>query len=138
VKVVLDTNVIIAALIARGLCHEVFQRAVRLRVVVTSAPLLDELEATLRRKFQVTPAVAAFLSAFRGQARLVEPVVPRSRVCRDPDDDVVLATAVAAGAAVIVTGDEDLLSLRSYEGVAVLSPRQFLERLDAGPLSDPG
>ena len=45
---------------------------------------------------------------------------------------VVLATAVAARANVIVTGDQDLLVLGSFEGVAIVSPRQFLERLDAG------
>ncbi|HEX9670444.1 MAG TPA: putative toxin-antitoxin system toxin component, PIN family [Thermoanaerobaculia bacterium] len=49
--------------------------------------------------------------------------------CRDPDDDWVLATAVAGEAEVIVTGDGDLLDLRSYRGIAILSPRAFLERL---------
>jgi predicted nucleic acid-binding protein len=52
-------------------------------------------------------------------------------MCRDSDDDLVLATAVAAGAELIVTGDDDLLVLKEYEGVAIVSPRQFLERLDA-------
>ena len=130
--VVLDTNVIIAALVAEGLCREVVHRAVRARILASSVPLLDELDATLKRKFKVTPATAAFLRAFRLQTRLVDPLPLPAPVCRDRDDDVVLATAVAAGADLIVTGDKGLLVLASYADVQILSPRQFLEKLDAG------
>ena len=129
--IVLDTNVLVAALVAEGLCREVVHRAVRRRMLASSTRLLDELDSTLKRKFTITPATAAFLKAFRHQCRLVEPLVLRKPVCRDADDDLVLATAVAAGAELIVTGDDDLLVLKEYEGVAIVSPRRFLERLDA-------
>lgn len=129
--VVLDTNVLVAALVAEGLCREVVHRVIRLRGVVTSRPLLDELEETLQRKFRVTPATAAFLTAFRELARVVEPTPLEKAVCRDPDDDVVLATAVTAGARLIVTGDDDLLVLGTYSGVAIVSPRHLLEILDS-------
>lgn len=49
-------------------------------------------------------------------------------VCRDPDDDVALATALAGGADAIVTGDGDLPSLKESRGIEILSPRQFIER----------
>jgi predicted nucleic acid-binding protein len=52
-------------------------------------------------------------------------------VCRDPDDDLVLVTAVGAGATMIVTGDDDLLVLRSYSGIEIMTPRRFVEQLDA-------
>ena len=128
--VVFDTNVIVAALLTSGLCHECFRRAVRRRFLVSSPALLNELESTLRRKFAVTPAAEAFLRAFHNQIRLVDPKPLPARVCRDEDDDVVLATALSAGADQIVTGDQDLLVLRAYEGVRLTSPRQFLEWLD--------
>jgi putative PIN family toxin of toxin-antitoxin system len=131
VTVVLDTNVVIAALVAEGLCREIVHRAVRLRVLASSDGLMDELDHTLRRKFTVTRATAAFLKAFRQQIRIVEPASLPKPVCRDRDDDLVLATAVASGADFIVTGDDDLLVLGSYEGVAIVSPRRFLERLDS-------
>jgi putative PIN family toxin of toxin-antitoxin system len=132
VTVVLDTNVLAAALVAEGLCREAVHRVIRMRAVATSRPLLDELDATLRRKFKVTPATAAFLKAFRQLVRVVEPVALDRQICRDPDDDIVLATAVAAGATVIVTGDDDLLVLGTYADIAIVSPRRLLEMLDSG------
>jgi uncharacterized protein len=129
VTIVLDTNVIVAALVAKGLCHEVVARALGACTVVTSMPLLDELEQTLRARFTLGPAANAFLKQLRGRVRLVEPMALPSPVSRDADDDVVLATAVAAGATVIVTGDQDLLVIGRYGGVDIVSPRQFLTRL---------
>lgn len=130
--VVLDTNVLVAALVAEGLCREVVHRVIRMRGVATSRPLLDELDTTLRRKFTVTPATAAFLKAFRQLVRIVDPAPLGRPICRDPDDDIVLATAVAAGANLIVTGDDDLLVLGTYAGITIVSPRRLLELLDSG------
>jgi putative PIN family toxin of toxin-antitoxin system len=130
VTIVLDTNVLVAALVANGLCRELVHRTIRLRVLATSEPLLQELETTLRDKFDVTPAVAAFLDQFRASIQVVEPSPLPAPVCRDPTDDVVLATAVAAAADAIVTGDQDLLVLGSYQDIRIIPPRSFLERLD--------
>ena len=91
---------------------------------------MDELDATLKRKFRVTPAAAAFLDAFAKQVVLVEPEPLAKPGCRDPDDDLVLATAVGARATTIVTGDDELLVLTSYSGIAICTPRFFLEQLD--------
>ena len=127
--VVLDTNVIVAALVAKGLCHEVVVRALGSSSVVTSPALLDELEHTLRAKFTLGPAATAFLEQLRLRVRLVVPVPLSAPVSRDTDDDVVLATAVAANATVIVTGDLDLLVLRRFHRIEIVSPRDFLSRL---------
>lgn len=130
--IVFDTNVLVAALVAKGLCHEVVVRGLGSCTVATSEPLLDELEQTLRAKFKVGPAGTAFLRQLRRQVRIVEPAPLAGPVSRDADDDVVLATAVAAEAGVIVTGDQDLLVLGQYGGIDILSPREFLSRLSAG------
>lgn len=128
--VVLDTNVVVAALVANGLCHELLQRTIRLRVLASSGPLLVELDETLHRKFTVTPPVRAFLTAYRQSLTLVEPTALVTPVCRDAHDDVVLATAVAAAATVLVTGDQDLLVLKAYQGIPIIAPRAFVEFLD--------
>lgn len=127
--IVFDTNVLIAALVAKGLCHEVVVRGLGSCTVASSPPLLDELEQTLRARFTVGAAGTAFLVQLRRRVRIVEPAALEGPVCRDVDDDVVLATAVAAGAAMIVTGDQDLLVIGQYAGVDILSPRDFLSRL---------
>jgi putative PIN family toxin of toxin-antitoxin system len=129
VTVVLDTNVIVAALVAKGLCHEVVVRALGASTVVTSPALLDELERTLRAKFTLGPAATAFLEQLRLRVHLVVPTPLSTPVSRDSDDDVMLATAVAANATVIVTGDLDLLVLRSYRSIEIVTPRDFLSRL---------
>lgn len=127
--VVLDTNVIVAALVAKGLCHEVVVRALGACTVATSTTLLEELDRTLRAKFTLGPAAKECLAQLRIRVRLVEPVQLPSPVSRDADDDVVLATAVAAAAAAIVTGDQDLLVIGRYGGIDIVSPREFLVRL---------
>jgi uncharacterized protein len=131
VIVVLDTNVLIAALIAKGLCHEVVVRSLGSCTVATSQPLLEELELTLRARFTLGPAGKAFLAQLRLGVGIVEPTPLSAPVSRDADDDVVLATAVAARAAVIVTGDQDLLVIGRFNGIDIISPREFLSRLSS-------
>jgi putative PIN family toxin of toxin-antitoxin system len=131
VIVVLDTNVIVAAMVAKGLCHEVVVRGLGSCTVVTSRLLLDELEHTLHAKFTLGPAGMAFLEQLRLRVRIVEPPPLSTPVSRDPDDDVVLATAVAAGASLIVTGDQDLLVIARHNGIDIVSPRDFLRRLSS-------
>jgi len=127
VIVVLDTNVLVAALVASGLCHEVVHRCLRGHTVVSSNALLDELEHTIRDRFSLTPQARLFLRKLRTRIRLVDAPPLSARVCRDPDDDVVLATAVAGRADAVVTGDQDLLVLKVYERIRILTPREFIE-----------
>jgi putative PIN family toxin of toxin-antitoxin system len=127
----LDTNVFVAAMVAKGLCHEVVVRGLGSCTVATSQPLLDELEQTLREKFTLGPAGVAFLDQLRLRVQMVEPTPLASPVSRDADDDQVLAAAVAAGAALIVTGDQDLIVIGRYDGIDIVSPREFLSRLSS-------
>ena len=129
--VVLGTNVMVAAMVAKGLCHEVVVRGLGSCTVVTSQPLLDELEHTLRAKFTLGPASIAFLEQLRLRVRIVEPAPLSTPVSRDADDDMVLATAIGANAALIVTGDQDLLVIGTYHGIDIVAPRDFLKRLSS-------
>jgi putative PIN family toxin of toxin-antitoxin system len=129
VIVVLDTNVIVAAMVAKGLCHEVVVRGLGSCTVVPSQSLLDELEQTFSAKFTLGPAGMAFLEQLRRGVRIVEPRPLSAPVSRDADDDVVLATAVATGASLIVTGEQDLLVIGRHNGIDIVSPRDFLRRL---------
>jgi uncharacterized protein len=132
VKVVCDTNVLIAGMVADGLCRDLVKRRLARVELITSRALLEELVRTLRRKFGTDPSEVPLLKAYRERATLVRPKALPKPVCRDRDDDKVLATAVAGKADIILTGDDDLLVLGEYEGIRILSPRQFVEMLDGG------
>ena len=129
-RVVCDTNVLVAALVAEGLCRDLVKRRLPAHDLFTSKAMLDELTETLRRKFGVAPRDIPFLKAYRERAELVAPAKLEQPVCRDPDDDVVLATAVAAKAHCILSGVEDLLVLKSFAGIMILSPRAFVDATD--------
>ena len=130
VRVVLDTNVFIAAVVADGLCRDLVRVRLLPHTLIISEPLLQELRTVLRAKFAVDPVELPLLAQLNEESEIVTPAELRGGVCRDEDDDVVLATALAGKADVIVTGDEDLLVLKKFRGIEILSPRQFLELLD--------
>jgi len=132
VRVVFDTNVLYSAFAAKGFCEEVLDEAAGDCVTIWSNPLKQELELLLARRHKIGPATKAALAAYADLCEFVEPLPLPARVCRDKDDDIVLATAVAGKANVIVTGDDDLLALKKFRDIRILSPRQFLEFLDRG------
>jgi len=138
VRAVVDTNVLIAGLLWRGSPHTLLAH-VRSGLVslVTSPSLLAELGEVLGRpKFDAiltrTETLRERVLVEIGQlAEVFEPPALVQPVCRDPDDDRVLALALAARADVIVSGDADLLELRQFEGIPILDPAQALRRLGA-------
>jgi putative PIN family toxin of toxin-antitoxin system len=130
VKIVCDTNVLIAGLVADGLCRDIVKRRLPALELFSSKPLVDELADKLKEKFGIEPEKLPLLIAYQEKISMVEPQRLSKRICRDPDDDLVLATAVAAEADVILTGDDDLLVLKTFQEIRILSPRQFVEMLD--------
>ena len=100
--------------------------------MVSSKKLLEELRRILVKKMKVDEALSGeIIAELVSEFELVEPESLSKPVCRDADDDIVLATALAARAEVIVTGDADLLVLKKFQGIKIISPRQFVELLDA-------
>lgn len=129
----LDTNVLVSAVLFGGLPQDLVERAFRGEFeLVTSEALLDELEAVLRDRFD-RPAVLA--RALRDEVASIAdvrrpPQLPR--VTRDPADDMVLAAALDGRADRIVTGDKDLLVLGTHGGIDILTVRQLAEVLELG------
>ncbi len=103
----------------------------------TNRALLDELAATLVKKKLAKPVVATGLTVeqmLRNYRRLTTLVTTRQlaqRVSRDPDDDSVLACALAVGADLIVSGDDDLLVLKHFQGIPIATPAQALRAIEA-------
>lgn len=127
-KLVLDTNVLLAAVLAPGLCRELVRKHIHAHELYCSPGLLEEFADQLRHKLEVEPDLVPLFVAYRQRVSLVVAVPLSTPVCRDPDDDLVLATALSGQADVIISGDKDLLVLKVHQGIPILSPRQFLER----------
>lgn len=135
-RAVIDTNVLLSALLWRGPPHALLEQARNGTVTLLTSPaLLAELaEVMARAKFNVILARsntsrAQTLAQLRQLAEVIDPPALAKPVCRDPDDDAVLALAIAAQADLIVSGDDDLLSLTRFEGIPILTPVQALERV---------
>ena len=128
-RILFDTNVLFAAFTVRGFCEELVEETVDLCTIIWSLPMREELLRALRRKRFLTPPVLNAISAFSDLCEIVKPAALPKRICRDADDDVVLATALTGRADLLVTGDDDLLVLKSFRGIRILSPRQVLELL---------
>lgn len=127
-RAVFDTNVVVAGIAAEGLCREILEIHVPEHTAILSQVLWDELVVTLRRNFGLTPDDLPILALYRQHAAWCEPAKLAEAVCRDPDDDWVLATALAGAADAIVRGDADLPTLDNDSGIEMLSPRQFVSR----------
>ena len=133
-KVVVDTNVLVSALVfPGGVPEQVYRLAIEGRItLVTSPPLLAELGRVLTQKFGwQDDYLRAALAQIVRIGEIVEPVERVSVIADDPDDDRVLEAAQTAGAAVIVSGDRHLLGLGRWGEVAILGPAEFLA--DLGP-----
>jgi putative PIN family toxin of toxin-antitoxin system len=131
-RVVLDTNVLIAAFIARGACSDVFERVVNEHELTLSPFVLEEFERVMTRKLGLDgDRVARAVTLLRRKGIVVEPALLDAPVCRDPDDDQILALAREDGVRFLVTGDDDLLILGVFDGVPIISPRQFLTHPDS-------
>ena len=129
-KLVVDTNVLIAGLAGEGLCRDIVKRRLPGCELFTSHALLDELAEKLREKFDLNPDELPLLKIYEDEATIIKPPALPKPVCRDADDDEVLATALAAKAEIILTGDKDLLTLKEFQGIRILSPRRFAEWMD--------
>jgi len=130
VRVVLDTNVLIAAFATRGLCEDVLRTVLAEHELVVSEFILSELERVLVEKLKMPGTRARAVAAFvRDAAHLVNPEGPADWPRNDVDDRWVAAAAVAGEAQVLVSGDRDLLNASHDSAVDVVSPREFWERL---------
>lgn len=126
-KILLDTNVLIAAFITPGICNELLEHCLRRHQVVLSEFLLTEFHTHLVHKFHFrTREIRGAVELLRSRTIVVVPTTLPNPVCRDPDDDQVLGTALAGQVDCIVTGDKDLLDLKEFNSIVIIKPSDFL------------
>lgn len=131
-RVVLDTNVVVSGVFFGGVPgKELATWSEGVFVLALSPAILEEYrrvghEIALRYP-AASAAFAPVLTLLAMNAVIVDAPELAAPVSADSDDDKFLAVAVAAKAAVIVSGDQDLLQVSGWRGIDVLTPRQFLE-----------
>ena len=135
-RLVVDTGVLVSALIRRQGTTEEVLRALRdgRFIIIYSTPILVEIidvlgRAAFRTKYHIeSEDITALVNLVRLRGELVVPKVQVTK-CRDPKDNKFLEAALAAQADVLVSGDEDLLVLTSFKDIPILRPAEFLARL---------
>lgn len=133
-RVVLDANVVVSGVFWAGPPFRVLSLWVNDRIqVLASAGILQEYGETLsalgaRKK---TTDLASLWTAFIFNHATLIDVRSQVEACRDPDDNKYLACAIDGGAEYLVSGDRDLLDLKSFRDVAIVTPRGFLQIISA-------
>ncbi|MBI4981437.1 putative toxin-antitoxin system toxin component, PIN family [Candidatus Woesearchaeota archaeon] len=131
-KLTLDTNNLISALGWKGKPHDIFAKCVSGELeLITSPKQLEELQRVLDYpKFNFTSEQKErFLNLILEIATIVETHDIVKTIKEDPDDNVILETALAGNAKYIVTGDSHLLQLKEYGGIKIVTPNDFLNEI---------
>ncbi len=133
-RIALNTNVLISAFATRGLSSDVLNLILSDHQLVLGETVLVEFDRVLRAKLKVPQGIAQEATAFlRSQAVVVSSAPPLDLPIRGKDDLPVLSEAVHGLAEVLVTGDQDLLSVAKNAPIRVLTPRGLWELLRTEP-----
>jgi len=128
VRAVFDTNVLVAAFITEGICSKILMRGRKKQFHLIACPvILREFEQVLIKKFSTARNEARSALQIISEAihSIERPSQLVQSVCRDPDDDAILACALEGRADYLVTGDVDLLELKFFKGIRIVTPRDF-------------
>ena len=125
-NIILDNNVIIAAFASRGLCQSIFELCLDRYSIFISDYILKEIGVNLQKKINMSKSKTdAFLEYLREYSTVLECENLKKPVCRDRNENHILTLAKCTDADYIITGDDDLLTLKRFESTAIVSPRGF-------------
>ena len=125
-RIVLDANVIVAAFAARGLCESLFEHCLGSHEILLSKRLLDEVIRNLAKKVKLDRRTIRDIDRLlRKNGSLLEPAAVAADACSDTDDLHVLGLAKTGRADYLITGDDDLLTLKRFARCRIVTPRQF-------------
>ena len=138
-RVLCDTNVIISGMFSSGIPNQIYQAGTRQGkfLFLRAQPLIDELRRVMQYPYFAERIQRAELEIDGLLYDFVNASLPATLatippdIIRDPKDLHLLAAAVGGQADYLVSGDKDLLVLASYAGIPIVTPAQFLERLNA-------
>ena len=127
-RLVLDTNVIFAAFAARGLTHSVFELCIDKHIVIISEHILDELQRIFLKKLKLPQTNIDLIFKYLKEICILEDSIDVADTeCRDKDDLKILGLAKNTKPDLIISGDNDLLVLKKFQKIPIVSPREFWE-----------
>jgi len=125
-RIVLDTNVIFSAFAARGLAHSVFELCIDKHTIIISDHILDELNRAFQKKLKLPPNYTSQILHFLKEICILDGCLDiKDSVCRDYDDLKILGLAKKSMSDLIITGGDDLLILKEFQKIPIISPREF-------------
>ncbi len=134
-KVVLDTNVLVSALIKAGKPRDLFNKLSKDNQIVLSRAILEEfldvIEDSRIAKYTSEQDVTIFLNALGNATRMVQVKSRFKAVGEDPDDDIIVRAAYDGKADYIVSGDRHLLALKEFKGIRILTVDELLKVLNS-------
>jgi len=127
-RVILDSNVLIASVAGRGLCESLLELCLEERELIVSETLIEEVQRALVRRIRLPTEMALdFCRLLRDNATMATPASIKPEACRDPNDLHLLGLAEATKADFLVTGDKDLIDCPWRGATRIVTPRQFWE-----------
>lgn len=125
-RLVLDTNIFIAAVLKNGSAEDIIKLAAttNLATIISSEEILTELSNKLESKFNWDePKINFYISTIREICEIVKPKEKLSIIKRDPSDNKILGCALAGNANLVISSDQDLIKLKSFQGIAIIHPK---------------
>jgi len=125
-KILFDTNVLVAAFLRSGSSYDVIEQAIHEHEIYYTTFIIGEFRRVFKDKFHYTALVVnefvVFIEKFfiKGVT-----AVAIENICRDSDDDQVLADAIINKIDIIITGDKDLLDLKTHKGIRIIHPNEY-------------
>jgi uncharacterized protein len=127
-RVILDTNVILAAFAGRGLAHALFELCLEKHEIIISEHILSEVQRNLQKKLKMPKDKIGIIIGYLREFCILSDYKRLDKMtCRDKDDDKILGLSEVAKPNYIITGDKDLLALKEFHSVPIITPREFWE-----------
>ena len=127
-RVIIDTNVILSAFAGRGLAHALFELCLEKHEIIISEHILSEVQRNLQKKLKMPKDKVLMITEYLREFCSISNYKRLDKgVCRDIDDVKILGLSEAANPDYIITGDKDLLALKEFHSVPLITPREFWE-----------
>ncbi len=127
-KIVLDSNIIVSAFASRGLCNSLFELSIEKYGTIINSQIIEEITKVFKEKIKLPDDKIRLIIEYLNEYCIFsEHDQIHQKISRDRDDDGIISLAYFNSAEYIVTGDKDLLDIKKYESVKIVTPREFWE-----------